>query len=354
MKPMFFWKLAAVCALAGAQTIAAQTARTQPGNNAPVAAAPSNLGPARSQPAARGLIPIGSKLTFGGTNAPRTYHARTTFSSTPVVVAKGKVKIWQDQVATDTDGMKGEWDIFHMETTDGGRLAGNIKDDWNILMDYDLREAVYFDAVVTQFAVSGTPVDPLYNFGSICCATSSNPILPGEAYYNSGFQVALAKGRQKDWEEIYIDPYDFASAGGIDPKTANQLTFALHFTRQKKAAVITSDAREVGAGVGVDQGTFAKSVDSAGAIAGYYIDASGVSHGFLRAPDGFVTSFDVPGAGTAPGHGTFAYTIDTAGAITGDYTDAGNISHGFVRAASGVITRFQAPGVGMGIDRELR
>jgi len=392
MKPRFSWRLAAVFALAGAQIMSAQTARTQPqgaGNNSPSAAGRTDLTPTGSLPPSKSIIPLGSKLTFGGTNAPHTYHAKTTFSSTPVLVDKGAVKIWQDEVAT---GKTGVWAIFHMETANGGPLAGNISADWNIMMSYELREAVYFDSVVTQFAVNGTPVSPLTDFGTICCATSSNPILPGEAYYNTGFQVALAKGRQNKWEEIYIDPYSFCSSGGINPQTTNQLTFALHFTRQKTAAsdlpdvvtdanpgtravgtnlagpltrsyldangashgfvpaadgtTITFDAP--GAGKGEGQGTFAPDGNAAGAIAGYFIDAGGVNHGFLRAAGGAITAFDAPDAGTGARQGTFGVGVNMTGEIAGYYIDASSVLHGFVRAADGTITSFDAPGAGVG------
>jgi hypothetical protein len=182
-----------------------------------------------SLPASADIIPLGSSLTFGGTNAPDTYSANTTFSSTPVLVDNGKVEIWQNQVATAGGG---EWDVFYMETTNGGPLAGDINAFWNIVISYDLSEPVYFDANVLQWSVNGDPVNPLYNFGGICCASSSNPILPGEAYYNSGFQVALPAGVQSDWEEVYVTPYNFVEDGGINPNTADDFTFALHFTPQ--------------------------------------------------------------------------------------------------------------------------
>ena len=44
------------------------------------------------------------------------------------------------------------------------------------------------------------------------------------------------------------------------------------------------------------------------AIAGRYVDASDVAHGFLRAPNGTITTFDAPNAGTGPGQGTFVFT----------------------------------------------
>jgi uncharacterized protein (TIGR03437 family) len=81
--------------------------------------------------------------------------------------------------------------------------------------------------------VSGTPVSQFTNgIGSICCAASSNPIVPGEAYYNSGFSIAYPAGTQMNWRQMYVDPYSLVSAGGVDPGTANQFTFALHFTLQ--------------------------------------------------------------------------------------------------------------------------
>src|SRR5579872_4942869 len=38
------------------------------------------------------------------------------------------------------------------------------------------------------------------------------------------------------------------------------------------------------------------SINPANAITGYYLDASFVAHGFLRSPDGTVTTFNPPGA----------------------------------------------------------
>jgi len=147
----------------------------------------------------------------------------------------GAVKIWQQQVATGTTG---EWDIFYLETTDGGPLANNLSADWAITIAFTLNWPVYNDGVVTQWLVNGTPVSPLTNgIGSICCATPSNPILPGYAYYNSG-NGALPAGLQSNWQEIYSDPYNYVTAGGIDPSTANGFTFALHFSLQLPAPIV--------------------------------------------------------------------------------------------------------------------
>ena len=79
---------------------------------------------------------------------------------------------------------------------------------------------------------------------------------------------------------------------------------------------------------------------------GQYFDASNVSHGFVRAPDGTITMIDAPGAGTAPGTGTVANGINPAGTIEGFFAESNlNIpNHGFVCDAKGTFTTFDAPG----------
>lgn len=185
-----------------------------------------------------GIIAIGSPIVWHPTNAPDTFTANTTFSSTPVTVDNGAVTIWQQQVPT---GSNGEWDVFYMKTTNGGPLAGNINADWNVTMDFTLTAAVFFDQAVTQWLVNGTGVSPVMNgIGSICCASASNPILPGWAYYNSGYSAPFPAGLLSNWQQVYVDPYSIVSNGGINPNTANELFFAIHFTLQSAVPVITN------------------------------------------------------------------------------------------------------------------
>jgi uncharacterized lipoprotein NlpE involved in copper resistance len=105
-----------------------------------------------------------------------------------------------------------------------------------------------------------------------------------------------------------------------------------------------------GAGTGSGQGTFAGNMSLSGElIAGYYIDSAGMNHGFLRGADGTITKFDVPAAATGPGLGTttfWAQCINPAGAMTGSYMDANGAAHGFVRGPDGTISTFDAPGAG--------
>jgi len=101
-----------------------------------------------------------------------------------------------------------------------------------------------------------------------------------------------------------------------------------------------------GAGTGEFQGTEPGGINQAGTIEGAYVDDNGVSHGFLRAANGNITTYDVPGGGTGPGQGTQNGNINALGEITSAYIDANNVSHGFVREPNGTITRFDAPGAG--------
>ena len=64
-----------------------------------------------------------------------------------------------------------------------------------------------------------------------------------------------------------------------------------------------------------------------GTITGFYYDAGRMGHGFVRARDGTITSFDVPGAS-----GTAAFSINPEGTITGIYKDANQVIHGFLRS----------------------
>ena len=71
------------------------------------------------------------------------------------------------------------------------------------------------------------------------------------------------------------------------------------------------------------------------AVTGYYTDSSKVQHGFLRTPDGTITTFDPAGSvSTAP------QGISDSGAITGYYSDSAGAQHGFLRTADGTISEF--------------
>ena len=103
-----------------------------------------------------------------------------------------------------------------------------------------------------------------------------------------------------------------------------------------------------GAGTGPFQGTFNYGITPAGATSGAYADSNNVQHGYVRAPDGAITKYDVPGAGTDAGQGTLGGCINHAGTIVGDSLDANNVFHSYVRFRDGAVTTVDVPGAGTG------
>jgi hypothetical protein len=114
---------------------------------------------------------------------------------------------------------------------------------------------------------------------------------------------------------------------------------------------VTIDAPGAGQASGQGTGCFAYTdcsviINNWGAITGYYLDASNVFHGFVRSPKGKFTSFEAPGSDLTPGdfNGTTPNAINDAGAITGVYYDVQNVAHGFLRSPEGGMTTFDPPG----------
>ena len=68
--------------------------------------------------------------------------------------------------------------------------------------------------------------------------------------------------------------------------------------------------------------TFPNSINAAG---NYY--GCGAAHGFVRDRDGKITTLDPPGSTY-----TMPTSINDAGAITGWYVDASRVTHGFLRS----------------------
>lgn len=123
------------------------------------------------------------------------------------------------------------------------------------------------------------------------------------------------------------------------------------FLRAPDGQITSFDAPGAGLGHGLDQGTVATSINDWGAVAGQFQDSSYVFHGFVRYPNGAFTTFDAPGAGTGAFQGTLGESINPAGEIAGYYIDGNNVSHGFLRRLDGVITNFDAPDAGTGPDQ---
>lgn len=130
------------------------------------------------------------------------------------------------------------------------------------------------------------------------------------------------------------------------------------FTRAQNGAITGFDAPGAGTGAGAGEGTEPWSINAVGQVTGWYTDSAGVSHGFVRGASGSFNTFDAPGAAVPVGvpctppvicsNGTQAGSINAAGVISGQFVDSSDVFHGFVRTPDGSITTFDVPGAGMG------
>jgi len=128
-------------------------------------------------------------------------------------------------------------------------------------------------------------------------------------------------------------PKRINDAGAITGHYTDAHNVIRGFVRSPSGEFTTFDAPGASSVAAFGYGTFPESINDTGTITGHYSDAHGMSHGFLRSPSGEITTFDPSGAGSvaASGYGTFAESINDAGAVTGQYTDANGLIHGFLR-----------------------
>jgi hypothetical protein len=93
-------------------------------------------------------------------------------------------------------------------------------------------------------------------------------------------------------------------------------------------------------------------INAAGVIVGKYQPCPECEtyHGFLRATDGTITTFDPPGS-----QATYPTAISGGGAVAGNYTDKSEVTRGFLRYPGGAFKKFDPPGsvqtMPMSIDR---
>jgi hypothetical protein len=116
-------------------------------------------------------------------------------------------------------------------------------------------------------------------------------------------------------------------------------TYAVHgFVRSPQGVITTIDGPST-------TETWATGINNAGTITGYYTGPHDVAQGFVRSPDGTFTEFGPPGVPCVVGGcGVFPEGINTAGSIAGYYFNPNNVSHGFVRYPNGTFTPFDLPG----------
>jgi hypothetical protein len=116
-------------------------------------------------------------------------------------------------------------------------------------------------------------------------------------------------------------PWSINPAGEIIGNFYRDDSQTVHgFVRERDGKITILDAPCAGAS------TFPNSINAAGVITGIYYGC-GAAHGFVRDRDDKITTFDPPGSTY-----TMPTSINDAGAITGWYVDASSVTHGFLRS----------------------
>jgi hypothetical protein len=105
--------------------------------------------------------------------------------------------------------------------------------------------------------------------------------------------------------------------------------YGLGFVREPDGSIATFNVGAVA--------TYPSSINAAGVVAGTAQDSGIAWKGFVRAADGSVTTFVVPGSSS-----TLASGMNANGAITGLYAPSAGAVMGYIRAADGTFTTFTA------------
>ena len=165
-------------------------------------------------------------------------------------------------------------------------------------------------------------------------ASISKGTIAGTYYLSNGLILGFVRARAgtfavfdvPNWYATF--PYAVNAKGETTGDAWDGDTIFQPFVRTADGMITTFD---------IGTNAFSLGINDKGVIVGYYSDDN-AQHGFLRAPDGTITSFDPPGCTD-----TSALSIDAKGDVTG-YCSSGGAVVGFLRSASGEFTLFNPPG----------
>ncbi len=180
-----------------------------------------------------------------------------------------------------------------------------------------------------------TTFDPPNSISTVPYSINQAGVAAGE--YTIGNQTSHGFVRSSDGQ---LTTFDVPHSLETTPTSINRAGLITGFYTPGSGGVPRGFLRNAagaflsfGVNPSTSNGTFPLSINQAGVVTGWYRDTS--THGFVRAANGKVTTFDPTGSiSTTP------TSINSTGVVTGFYIDASRIIHGFQRDATGAITTF--------------
>jgi hypothetical protein len=176
------------------------------------------------------LLQLGGTFTVQGTNFTTNY-SQTATIGTPTLVSNGQV-LMTETINPSASG--GEWDDFSFTTVNGGPLAGNINALWRLdFSGIRTTQKAIWDNAYVYWTVNGQAVDPIHPFASGSLSeVNPNPIDPALGPVVGAGSPVVIEGPSTSFDAtpfVFVSPYSFVSAGGVDPNTANGLHVGFHF-----------------------------------------------------------------------------------------------------------------------------
>jgi hypothetical protein len=173
---------------------------------------------------------VGGTFTVQGTNFTTNY-SQTATVGVPTLVSNNQVLLTETIHPTASGG---EWDDFSFTTVNGGPLAGNINAFWELqFFGVPTTQRAIWDNAYVYWTVNGRAVDPIFPFaGGSLGEVNPNPIDPGLGPVFGAGPSVLIEGPATSFDAtpfVFLSPYSFVSAGGVDPGTANGLHVGFHF-----------------------------------------------------------------------------------------------------------------------------
>lgn len=160
---------------------------------------------------------IGSSYHVSLTNAPVNGSVDVTLDLTTKVVVP-------NLTVTETlyfEAPNSQWIDLYFETINGGPIAGNINASWQInVSGLDVTVPALGTGFYNYWTVNDVPVNPIFPFGAIggVAPIPTNPGA-GPAYTATGFPPYGPLSEFATF--LFVNPYSFASNGGIPVSTAN-------------------------------------------------------------------------------------------------------------------------------------